>query len=175
MVDFNIDNYLRISPTDVILVLISTALIILFAKHFFWDKLTAFIKKRQALIQENIDSSERLKQQALEEKAVYDRKMQDAGKEAHAMIEEAKAQASEEKAEILAAARTQADRIRQAAAEDIVREQRRAEKDMATAISSVALSAAEALVKKEADDSMRADFVADFIQQAQEDDRWQKS
>lgn len=44
MVDFNIDNYLRISPTDVILVLISTALIILFAKHFFWDKLTAFIK-----------------------------------------------------------------------------------------------------------------------------------
>ena len=70
MVDFNIDNYLRISPTDVILVLISTALIILFAKHFFWDKLTAFIKKRQDLIQENIDSSERLRQQALEEKAV---------------------------------------------------------------------------------------------------------
>ena len=173
MVDFNIDNYLRISPTDVILVLISTALIILFAKHFFWDKLTAFIKKRQDLIQENIDSSERLRQQALEEKAVYDRKMQDAGKEAHAMIEEAKAQAGEEKAEILAQAKSQADRMRQAAAEDIVREQRRAEKDMATAISSVALSAAEALVKKEADDEVRADFVADFIRQAQEDDRRQ--
>lgn len=44
---------------------------------------------------------------------------------------------------------------------------------MATAISSVALSAAEALVKKEADDEVRADFVADFIRQAQEDDRWQ--
>lgn len=173
MIDFNIDNYLRISPTDVILVLISTALIILFARHFFWNKLLAFIQKRQALIQENIDSSQRLKQEALEEKAVYDRKMKDAGKEAHAVIEEAKAQAGEEKAAILEAARSQADRIRQSAQEDIVREKRKAEKEMATAISSVALSAAEALVKKEVDDEQRAGFVADFIRQASEDERWQ--
>lgn len=173
MIDFNIDNYLRISPTDVILVLISTALIILFAKHFFWDKLLAFIQKRQDLIQENIDSSERLKQEALQEKAVYEQKMKDAGKEAHAVIEEAKAQAGEEKAAILESARNQADRIRQSAQEDIVREKRKAEKEMANAISSVALSAAEALVKKEVDDEERAVFVADFIRKAGEDERWQ--
>lgn len=34
-ISFNIDNYLRINLQDVIMVLVSTALIILFAKHFF--------------------------------------------------------------------------------------------------------------------------------------------
>ena len=38
MIDFNVSNYLRISLTDVVMVLISTGLIILFAKHFFWIK-----------------------------------------------------------------------------------------------------------------------------------------
>ena len=32
MIDFNIDNYLRISLTDVVLVCISTFLIVMFAK-----------------------------------------------------------------------------------------------------------------------------------------------
>ena len=39
MIDFNIDNYLRISLTDVVLVCISTFLIVMFAKKFFWGKL----------------------------------------------------------------------------------------------------------------------------------------
>ena len=61
---FNIDNYLRISLTDVVLVCISTFLIVMIAKKFFWDKLLTLISKRQALIQENIDSSVQLKKEA---------------------------------------------------------------------------------------------------------------
>ncbi|WP_242744436.1 ATP synthase F0 subunit B [Allobaculum sp. Allo2] len=61
MIDFNIDNYLRISWQDVLLVCISSLIIVLFCKHFFWDKILAFINKRQKLIQDNIDSSETLK------------------------------------------------------------------------------------------------------------------
>lgn len=61
MIDFNIDNYLRISLTDVVLVCISTFLIVMFAKKFFWEKLLTLIQKRQDLIQENIDSSVAIK------------------------------------------------------------------------------------------------------------------
>lgn len=45
MIDFNIDNYLRISLTDVVLVCISTFLIVMFAKKFFWEKLLTLIQK----------------------------------------------------------------------------------------------------------------------------------
>ena len=72
---FNIDNYLRISLTDVVLVCISTFLIVLIAKKFFWDKLLAYIQKRQDLIQGNIDSSVQLKQEAQNIKEQYDEKM----------------------------------------------------------------------------------------------------
>ena len=47
MVDFNVANYLRINLQDMIMTLISTILIVLFAKHFFWDKILAFVKKRR--------------------------------------------------------------------------------------------------------------------------------
>lgn len=172
MIQFNIDNYLRISPSDVILVLISTFLIVLFAKHFFWNKILAFVKKRQDLIQANIDDSEKIKKEALDEKAVYDAKLKGAGQEAHEIIEEARATASEQKAQILQDAHQQAARINEAAKEEIEREKLAAQKDMKNAISSVALSAAEALVKSEMDDEKRQGFVAEFIDQARESDQW---
>ena len=68
---FNIDNYLRISLTDVVLVCISTFLIVMIAKKFFWDKLLTLNFKRQALIQENIDSSVQLKKEAEDIKEQY--------------------------------------------------------------------------------------------------------
>ncbi len=98
---FNIDNYLRISLTDVVLVCISTFLIVMIAKKFFWDKLLTLISKRQALIQENIDSSVQLKKEAEDIKEQYVEKMKNAGKEAHSIIESARAEASEEKQQIL--------------------------------------------------------------------------
>ena len=166
MIDFNIDNYLRISLTDVVLVLISTCLIILIAKHFFWDKLLAFLQKRQDLIQENIDSSVRIREQAQATKDEYDAKMKDAGKEAHSIIESAKAIGEQEKTQIIQDAHTQAEHMKQKAQEEIERDKRNAEKEMRTAISDVAIEAAKALVQKEMDEDTQKKFVDDFIAQA---------
>ena len=101
MDSFNIDNYLRISLTDVVLVCISTFLIVLIAKKFFWDKLLAYIQKRQDMIQDNIDSSVKIKEEAQSIKERYDEKMKNAGKEAHAILESARASAAQEKQQIL--------------------------------------------------------------------------
>ena len=112
MINFNIDNYLRISLTDVVLVLISTSLIIIVAKHFFWDKIVAFMQKRQDFIQENIDASKQLKQEALSEKEAYDAKLKDVGKEAHSIIESAKVRKKKKKDEIIKDANNQAEHIK---------------------------------------------------------------
>lgn len=167
MIDFNIDNYLRISLTDVILVCISTFLIVMFAKHFFWNKLIAFIKKRQDLIQENIDSSIALKEEAQEVKDQYDEKMKNVGKEAHELIESAKSQASKEKAQIISDANAQAARIKEAAHEDIEREKRKAEADMKNAISDVAIEVARSLVNKELDEVEQQAYIDEFLQQVE--------
>lgn len=166
MIDFNVSNYLRISLTDVIMVLISTALIILFAKHFFWDKILAFVKKRQDLIQENIDSSVTLKEEAMAQKNQYDKKMKEAGQDAHAIIEDARARANQQKQEILDTAHSEADRIKERAHEEMARDRLKAQESMKEAISDVAIEAAKKLVSKEMDDAVQKQFVDEFIQEA---------
>lgn len=166
MDSFNIDNYLRISLTDVALVCISTFLIVLIAKKFFWDKLLTLIENRQALIQENIDSSIQIKKEAEDVKAQYDEKMKNAGKEAHEILESARQGASQEKQQILEQTQNEVSRIKQQAKEDIERDKRNAEKEMKAAISEVAMEAAKKLVEKEMDEETQKKFVDDFIDKA---------
>lgn len=166
MDSFNIDNYLRISPTDVLLVCISTFLIVMIAKKFFWDKLLTLIQKRQDLIQENIDSSVKIKQEAEDVKSQYEEKMKNAGKEAHQILESARASASMEKQQILEQTQNEVSRIKQQAQEDIERDKRNAEKEMKEAISSVAMEAAKKLLEKEVDEDVQKKYVDDFIDKA---------
>ena len=163
MIDFNIDNYLRISLTDVVLVCISTFLIVMFAKKFFWDKLLTLIQKRQDLIQENIDSSVAIKKQAEDVKEKYDEKLRNVSQEAHTILVSARAHADQEKQQIIKEANDEALRIKKNANE---RQKRDAQKEMKKAISDVALSAASQLIKKEMDEKTQKQFVEDFIEQA---------
>lgn len=163
---FNIDNYLRIAPTDVILVLISTCIIILLAKKYFWSQLIALVEKRQSIIQENIDSSYRVKAEAETVKAEYDEKMKNAGKEAHDIVESAREHASQEKVRIIQEAKDEAARLRKQNQEDIEHDKLNAEKEMKAAISDVAMEAAKKLVEKEMDEVTQKKFVDDFINQA---------
>ncbi|MCI6087209.1 MAG: F0F1 ATP synthase subunit B [Absicoccus porci] len=166
MVDFNVANYLRINLQDMIMTLISTILIVLFAKHFFWDKILAFVKKRQDLIQDNIDSSENLKKAALAQKEKYDVQMQHAGQDAHVIIETARVNATQQKKEILDQANSEAARIKAKAQEDIDRDRLKAQDEMKEAISDVAIEAAKKLVDKEMDESTQRKFVDDFLAKA---------
>lgn len=168
MIDFNIDNYLRISWQDVLLVCISSLLIVLFCKHFFWDKLLAFIDKRQKLIQNNIDSSEQLKAEALKEKQAYDAQLASAGSKANAIIDRAKREAKAEKEQILAEARSQADNIGRAAQEEIERDRLRAAGEMKDAITDVALAAAGQILGAEIDADKQKKILDDLIDEAGE-------
>ena len=166
MDSFNIDNYLRISLTDVVLVCISTFLIVLIAKKFFWDKLLAYIQKRQDMIQDNIDSSVKIKEEAQSIKERYDEKMKNAGKEAHAILESARASSAQEKQQILNQTQDEVVRLKKQAQEDIERDKRNAQKDMKEAIGSVALEISKKLLKKEVDEQEQKKYIDDFIDEA---------
>ena len=53
----NIDDYLRINVYDAILVLISTILIVLIVKKFFWNYVREYFDKRTAFIQSQLDET----------------------------------------------------------------------------------------------------------------------
>lgn len=168
MIDFNIDNYLRISWQDVLLVCISSLIIVLVCRHFFWDKLLAFVAKRQALIQDNIDSSEALKKEAGELKEQYDDKIRHAGAEASQILANARNEAELEKEQILKSAHSQAENIEKQAREEIDKERIAAQSEMKSAIADVAFAAAGQILQQEVDAEKQKQVIDDFIQQAGE-------
>lgn len=163
---FTIENYLRISLTDVILVMISTILIILIAKKFFWSKLVAFVEKRQQLVQANIDSSLALKKEAEDLKDQYDKQIKSAGQEANVILENARAQATQEKKQILSKAQQEAVLLKQKAQEDIEREKRNAQNSMKDAIGEVAVDVAKRFVADQMDEETQKKYVDDFLSEA---------
>ncbi|WP_270599547.1 F0F1 ATP synthase subunit B [Faecalicoccus pleomorphus] len=163
---FTIENYLRISLTDVILVMISTILIVLIAKKFFWSKLVAFVEKRQQLVQANIDSSLALKKEAEDLKDQYDKQIKSAGQEANVILENARAQATQEKKQILSKAQQEAVLLKQKAQEDIEREKRNAQNSMKDAIGEVAVDVAKRFVADQMDEETQKKYVDDFLSEA---------
>lgn len=163
---FTIENYLRISLTDVILVMISTILIVLIAKKFFWSKLVAFVEKRQQLVQANIDSSLALKKEAEDLKDQYDKQIKSAGQEANVILENARAQATQEKKQILSKAQQEAVLLKQKAQEDIEREKRNAQNSMKDAIGEVAVDVAKRFVANQMDEETQKKYVDDFLSEA---------
>ena len=159
--DFDIYAYLRLSPSDVIIVCISTFLLVIVAKRFFWDKVLAFLDARQAAIQADIDSGAKQRSEGEAYKAEYEKQLANASKEAHELLESAKTNAAQEKREILSAAKSEADNIKTKAREE-----------MKQAIVDVAFEAAKQIVDKEIDEQAHKRYVDDFIEHAG-DEIWQ--
>lgn len=119
---FDINSYLRLVPTDMLLICISTLLIVLIAKHFFWDKVTVYLNARSEVIQGDLDAAKAAKAEGAQYKQQYEEQLASVKAEAHALMETAKKNANEEKREILADARRSADLMKEKAAADIERE-----------------------------------------------------
>lgn len=165
--DFNIQNYLRIDFQDVLFVLISTCLILIFAKKFFWDKVLTFVKARQDFVQGNIEDSVQLKAQAMAIKDEYQAKLNQAHAEAHEMMENAKMMATAQQKEMIEQAKTQANAITRRAQEEIAREKRLVESQMKQAIGQTAVQVAKKLVKKEIDAQTEQAYLDEFMQEAE--------
>lgn len=170
--NFDINAYLRLNPYDMILVCISTFLIVCIAKHFFWDKVTAYLAGREAAIQADIEAGRKEKEAGEAYKSQYEQQLANAKSEAHELIEQAKMNASQEKREILTAARSEAENMKEKARKDMEREKVAAREEMKEAIVDVAFEAAKQIVNKELDASAHKKYVDDFIEHAG-DETWQ--
>lgn len=170
--NIDISNYLRLDLVDVLLVCISTFILCLVAKHFFWDYILDYFEKRHQAIADDIRAGELARQEGETYKAQYAQEMASVKTQAHDIMETAQKHAKEEKKEILTIAKKEADSIKSKARSDMEREKVQAEGEMKKAISDVAFEAAKQIVKKEIDEKRQRDYIDDFIEHAG-DNTWQ--
>lgn len=170
--DIDITNYLRINPVDMALVCISTLIICLVAKHFFWDVILEYFQKRHDAIQADIDAGASAHKAGEDYKVQYETQLANIKGEAHEILETAKRSASLEKKEILASARSEAEGMKAKAIQDIEREKVQAQKEMRQTITDVAFEAASKIIGKELNEEDQQKYVDEFIEHAG-DDSWQ--
>ena len=168
----NIDDYLRINLYDAVLVLISTLLIVLIVKKFFWNYVRQYLEQRQAFIQSQLDESKANLQESEKLKTQYEEKMANAKQEALDLISAAKNTASREAGEIVSKARDDAHAIKEKAEMEIEHEKAKVREQLKEEISEVAFLAARKIVEKELDESTHKKYVEDFINEAGEQ-TWQ--
>lgn len=170
--NFDINAYMRLNPWDMIMVCVSTLLIVLIAKHFFWDKVVTYLDTRAAAIQANIDLGAKERATGETYKSEYEQQLAGAKSEARTILENAKANAQHEKREIIQGAQSQAETMKEKARKDIEREKVQAREEMKNAIVDVAFDAAKQIVGKEMDAQAHKQYVDDFIEHAG-DSTWQ--
>lgn len=172
MLDFDINAYLRLKPSDMLIICVSTLLIVWFAKHFFWNKVLSFLDARQAAIQADIDAGAKDKAEGEAYKAQYEEQLAQAKTKSRELIEAAQVSANQEKREILADARKEADALKEKTRRELEHEKETARSELKDAIVEVAFEAAKQIVNKELDEATHKQYVDDFIDHAG-DEPWQ--
>ncbi len=166
--DINIDNYLRLNIQDAVMVLISTILIVLFVRKFFWKYVQDYLEARAAHIQSELDQSATNLQESEALKAQYEEKMAAVKSEAKEIISIAKDNAAKEASDIVAKAKENAMLTKERAAFEIENEKSKVREQMKEEISEVAFMAAKKVVGKELDEDTQKKYVEDFIEKAGE-------
>ena len=161
--NINIDNYLRINFTDMILVLISTLIICIVAKKFFWDFALEYFDKRKALIQEQLDHAKQSELEGEEYKRQYANQLKDIKNEANIILEKARNDAKVEGSLIVEKAQNDARLTLEKAQRDIETEKLNAQKQIRKEIADVAFVAAKQIPEKEIDEDTQRKYVDQFI------------
>ena len=164
MIDIN--NYLRLNIYDVVLVLISTILLCLVAKHFFWPMVLDYFDRREQLIADEINSGLKAHEEGEAYKEQYAAQLRGAKDEAYEIIETAKQNAKREGAQIMSKAQQEANATLEKAQRDIEREKMLAEKEIKKEITDVAFLAAGKIVGRELNDEEQKQYIDDFINHA---------
>lgn len=163
--EFNIENYLRLSWQDIVLTCISTLIIVLVARHFFWNKLLTFLDQRKALINADLAQAQETKNQAYRLRNEYVNQLDGLKEESEKILSKARSDADRESRRILEKARKQAEYIEDNARKEMEREREKSQREMEEAIGDVSFAIASQILKEQIDEPKARKMIDRFIEE----------
>lgn len=172
MPGFDIDSYLRISLSDMLLVAISTLLLTAAGKVLFWDKVSAYLTSRRQIMRQEMDEAMTLRAKADRLKALREQQLEEAQAKAAHIVQTAREEADALHARELVQTRREINALR-AQSEAQLRALRQQEaRQAAGAIADIAAAVSEKLSGKQADAALHARYVEEWLSEA-DDHPWQ--
>lgn len=172
MPGFDIDSYLRISLSDMLLVAISTLLLTAAGKVLFWDKVSAYLTSRRQIMRQEMDEAMMMRAKADRLKALREQQLEEAQAKAAHIVQTAREEADALHARELVQTRREINALR-AQSEAQLRALRQQEaRQAAGAIADIAAAVSEKLSGKQADAALHARYVEEWLSEA-DDHSWQ--
>ncbi len=148
-IDNLVSDGIIINPVEMGIQLVATVVLIFVVKHFFWEKVTAFIEERQAIIDKDLNQAAALKEASNELKLEAEHELEEVRKEAKTILDNAKNQAADQSRQLLAKAKDEAASIKKSAQRDLAQEVELARRQLRQEIIEVAMELSERVIAQE--------------------------
>ena len=143
--------------------IVNFLLLLYLLNRFLLKRVLAFLDERQARIAKGLEDAESAARDRELARAEREAALDEARKEAAAMIARATKMAEESRAETVAAAKAEAEKVTARARAEIVAEKEKAIAELRTQVADLALDAAARLVRSEMNASTQRRLVEEFL------------
>jgi len=145
--------------------IISFLLLFWILKKYAWKPLMDMMEKRRQFIEDNLAHAEHERKEAERIRHEYQEEMLKARQDAQIIIEKATKNSEERGAEIIALARKETEKMKQAAIADIERERDKAISEVKAQVVDMSIAVAEKIIKQKLDMKGQEALIEQFIQE----------
>ena len=152
-VDEVVNQALGINLLDMIVQIAATLILIFIVKKFFWGRITEFLDKRRAYMEDELSEAEKAKVEAKELQDTKEAELKDIRSKSKDYFDSAKTRAEEEKSRIISQAKKEAGILITNAEKEIDAERKKAKEELKKEVVSMASLMAEKMIGQTIDES----------------------
>lgn len=145
--------------------IVSTVLLFLVVRFFFWNKVTDYLEARKEAMKQEYDEATKANQEAALYREEATKELNEIRVGAKDIYEEAKGRGEDERKRILEKAKYDADKLVENAHKEIDSQIEKARKDLNDEIVSVATLMAEKIIQKEIDEAKHKDLIKNITEE----------
>ncbi|TDF93550.1 F0F1 ATP synthase subunit B [Paenibacillus piri] len=156
---------MHIEWTTFFIQIIAFLILYLLLQKFAFGPLFGMMEKRRQLVKDQIESAENNRKQSEQLLEEQKQALQQTRKEAHDIIEQAKQTSTKQADEIVAAAREEANRVKEAAIRDIETEKNKAVAALRSQVSAMSVLIASKIIEKQIDEKSQEQLVEHYLKE----------
>jgi len=152
-------------PTSTVFTILAFIALLLLLNKYAFGPLFAVMEKRRQLIQEQMNTAASTRQEAEASMAKQKAALEEARKEAYAIIEQARATSSMQADEIVQSAKDESARLKNEALKDIESEKNKAISALRAEVGGISVQIASKIIEKQVDEKSQEALVDKYLKE----------
>lgn len=152
-------------PTSTIFTILAFGILYFLLNKYAFGPLFGVMEKRRQLIKEQMNAADNNRAAAEASMAEQKAALDEARKEAYAILEQARATSSKQADEIVTSAKNEASRLKDEALKDIESEKNKAISALRTEVGGISVQIASKIIEKQVDEKSQEEIVSKYLKE----------